>query len=40
MHDDLGEPAENLATPVFCHKHMNEGTRIYKKLGESGIAPK
>ena len=40
MHKRLGEPADHLATPVFCHKHLVEGTKIFKQLGEAGIAPK
>ncbi len=37
MQEQLGNPQNNVSTPIFCFAHTAEGQNIYKQAGESGI---
>ena len=37
MQSELGDPSNNMSTPVFCPTHQVEGINIFKLQGEAGL---
>ena len=37
MQQELGEPTNNMSTPVFCPNHKAQGIEIFRQQGEAGL---